>query len=187
MEEFKDYFGYKVFRNGTILNLDGSVKTTYKVPKGYLLVIFRTSGKARTTHVHRILAELWIPNPENLSDVDHINGIRDDNRLENLRWLSHSDNIRHSYNTGRRNVKGDRNANSKHTTDQIVKLCELFQETGCGPKRASEITGIARGTCNKVHNREQWSTISKDYTWPQRSETRPQGRRCEVASKQETP
>jgi hypothetical protein len=57
---------------------------------GYLLC--KLDG--RLLRHHRIIAEQFIPNPENLREVDHINHIRDDNHLQNLRWISRSDNER---------------------------------------------------------------------------------------------
>lgn len=50
--------------------------------------------KQDTVHIHQAVAKAFIPNPANLSDVDHINNDKTDNRAENLQWLSHRDNLR---------------------------------------------------------------------------------------------
>ena len=50
--------------------------------------------------VHRLVAETWIPNPNHYKEVNHINGDKSDNRVENLEWTTRSENIRHSYRTG---------------------------------------------------------------------------------------
>ena len=57
--------------------------------KGYSMV---TLGKGKTKTVHRLVAETFIPNPDNKPCVDHINTQRDDNRVENLRWVTYSEN-----------------------------------------------------------------------------------------------
>ncbi len=185
--EYKDYFGYKVGRDGRVLDAAGKERALFKTKKGYLIVSLKIDGRYISKAQHRVIAECWIPNPLNLSDVDHINGVRDDNRVENLRWLSHGDNIRHSYNSGRRNVKGSRNANSIYTEDEIRRLCEWFQATGRYPKEASEVLGMRFSTCGSVRRRQQWTEVSKDYTWPQRSETRRKRRRLQVEPKREAP
>ena len=51
--------------------------------------------------IHRLVAEHFIPNPDNLPEVDHLNNIRDDNRVDNLRWCSKSDNVKSSFIRGR--------------------------------------------------------------------------------------
>ena len=59
---------------------------------GYLMVKLNDDCKRRTCYKHRLIAEQFIPNPDSLSQVDHINHDRKDNRIENLRWVSASTN-----------------------------------------------------------------------------------------------
>ena len=61
--------------------------------EGYLIVSLNKNTKTKIKFVHRLIAEAFIPNPENKPEIDHINGIRDDNRIENLRWVTRKENM----------------------------------------------------------------------------------------------
>ena len=88
------YENYELFRDGSVYShhKGGKFMTPTYNKKGYLQIQFHKDKKRKCCRIHRLIAEYFIPNPDNLPVVDHINRIRDDNRLENLRWVSHSDN-----------------------------------------------------------------------------------------------
>lgn len=77
---------YSISNTGKIINKkNGKQLKASKDKNGYMAI---NLGRKCRTHLHRLLAEAFIPNPDNKSEVDHINTIRDDNRLENLRWVT---------------------------------------------------------------------------------------------------
>lgn len=97
MEIFKDikgYPGYQISNQGRIW----STKTNrYLSPfhnnKGYLMInIKAANGKRKGELIHRLVALAFIDNPEGKPEVNHINHIRDDNRVENLEWVTKSEN-----------------------------------------------------------------------------------------------
>ena len=62
---------------------------------GYLIVNLKKENKSHIRKIHRLVAENFIENKNNLPTVNHKNGIKTDNRIENLEWLSYADNNRH--------------------------------------------------------------------------------------------
>lgn len=61
---------------------------------GYLTVNLSKDGKALNKTVHRLVARAFIPNPEGLPEIDHIDGDKTNNMIENLQWISHVENNR---------------------------------------------------------------------------------------------
>lgn len=101
-QPIKGYEGkYKIDRNGNVFSLLGKSEIRKLKPglsgKNYYTVSLLREGHQRTHTIHRLLAEAFIPNPNSYSQINHINGIKTDNRLENLEWCSPSYNISHSY------------------------------------------------------------------------------------------
>ena len=71
---------------------------------------------------HRIIAEAFIPNPDNKPFVNHLNGIKIDNRLENLEWCTRSENAIHSFTIGLQDNKGENHPKHKLTNNQVLSI-----------------------------------------------------------------
>lgn len=67
---------------------------------GYYTVRLSLKGKTNTKHVHRLIAEVFIPNLDCKLHINHINGIKTDNSVTNLEWVTHSENMKHAFATG---------------------------------------------------------------------------------------
>lgn len=67
---------------------------------GYKRVALNTGHKSTFKHIHRIVAEAFIPNPDNLPQVNHVDGDKTNNHVSNLEWCNNSQNQQHAYDTG---------------------------------------------------------------------------------------
>lgn len=76
------------------------IKEYFDKHTGYCRVALSVNSKVKDYSVHRLVAMTFLPNPEEKREVNHINGIKTDNRLENLEWATPSENRIHAYDTG---------------------------------------------------------------------------------------
>ncbi len=109
-----------------------SVNTTKRGDWYMSLALQRTRGYRKGYKIHRLVAEAFIPNPMNLPEVNHKNGIKTDNRAENLEWCTRARNLEHARESGLipEVQKGADNVNAKLTwmqAEEIRKEYSLYK------------------------------------------------------------
>ena len=92
---------YKVSPEGKVLSLRlNKVMNTYLNNKGYVCIDLTDGNKVHKKLLHRIIAETFLPNPNELPEVNHIDEVKTNNAVENLEWCTRSHNKRHSMTSG---------------------------------------------------------------------------------------
>ena len=98
MKPIPNFPEYSICKSGRIFSHKSKRYLTNVVGRcGYLKVTLRSQGKRKYALVHRLLAEAYLPNPENKPEVNHIDGNRANCSLRNLEWVTPSENVRHAH------------------------------------------------------------------------------------------
>lgn len=156
--------GYTVYEDGTIISPSGKKIKPSRTKKGYLICRLKVGTEWKTLFHHRYVLEAFNgKTPEGL-EVHHIDGVRDNNHLNNLKAVTPSENNQDSYDSGRRVVKGSKNANAKIGDEDVMAICKrLVSNPKLNVSALSREIGISRETISAIKNRKQWTHISYKY------------------------
>ena len=170
MEEFPKYLISNKGRIKTLNTLED--KKVFVKEDGYISTVLTKNGKQYYKYLHRLTAEAFIKNKHNKPQVNHINGIKGDNRADNLEWVTPSENIRHAIDTGllkykkkekyiktSKYSKGEDVKSSKLTPEEVIEIRVLGDFNEYKKVELAEMFGVSESTIRDIITRRQWKHI----------------------------
>lgn len=165
LQNFPNYF---ISDDGKVWSCIKSVFKELKSRRfsGYSMVTLCAKGKKSRVRVHRLVAEIFVPNPQQFREVNHKDGKKENNAADNLEWCTRQHNVMHSYQTQLRAVseaqkeriakigrfqKGENHPTAKYTNDVIVHIRQL-RKNGKTHKEISTHTGVSMTQISYILN-----------------------------------
>jgi NUMOD4 motif/HNH endonuclease len=124
--------------------------------------LYDGNANPRSLTVHRLVATAFIPNTNNLPEVNHKDLNKNNNNKDNLEWCTRGDNIRHIYESGRRDpstYKGSGNKNSKLKEEQVIAIRKEYQEGNISYKQLAEKHKVGTTLIGYIINRNTWKHV----------------------------
>ena len=157
LEQWRPVVGYE---HGYEVSDQGNVRSLYRKGRhlkpacgnGYKqVVLYAEDGFTKKgLTVHRLVALAFIPNPKGLPWVNHLNGIKTDNRADNLEWCDRSRNVKHAYEAGLLKPKtGSENGNSRFSERERRVIAHL-SEIGFSQKGIADMFGVSQGSVQRI-------------------------------------
>jgi hypothetical protein len=156
--EIRDYEGlYQVNSIGQVKSLNKLKGRILRpdIRNGYYSVVLSKENKLMHKNIHRLVAETFLPNPNNLPQVNHIDGDKLNNHISNLEFCTPSENGLHAYRIGL-SPKGENHHNSKLTDKDIVEIRRKYFPYKYSMRRLAEEYNVCVATIhetlsNKIH------------------------------------
>lgn len=125
--------------------------------KGYPEVRLRKDG-CHTRLVHKLVASAFMTKPEGCTQINHLNGVKTDNRVENLEWVTQSENQLHAYKLGLQPSKAGENNGRAKLTDENVTRFKILYNDGYSVAEASKMLDIPLSIARQIIYGRTWKS-----------------------------
>ena len=161
-EIWKDIEGYeelyRVNPNGRVRGIKRGKDLAHANNGYYKFVGLCKNGKSKYMYVHRLVALSFIPNPKNKPEVNHIDGDKSNNYVDNLEWCTTKENCSHAVKTGLRNHKGEKNIKAVLTAQEVIAIRQVNYNK-ISQARIARIYGVYYTAISKIIYRKTWKHI----------------------------
>ena len=167
-KEIKGFEGeYEVSNLGRIRSMDrmingrfykSKIRSIKITPNVYPKICLCSINGDRTARIHRLVAENFIPNPDNKKEVNHIDGDKTNNRVDNLEWVTPTENKIHNHRLGITR-RGERHQNSILTEEQAIQVKKLIK-LGYSQSEIVKKTGLRNSMINNIKRNNTWTYLS---------------------------
>lgn len=145
-------------------------KKRNKKKQGYLYVKLWIDGKSKAAFLHRLVAQAYIPNPDNKPEVNHKNADKHDNYVSNLEWVTSKENKEHAKNNNlTKYSKGEDTGRAKYKNSEIEYACKLLSENKYTVSKISEMSKVDVDTLYNIRSKGIYYEISSKYTFPSKT------------------
>jgi len=157
------YDNYFISSIGRVKNNDGLILSPGTNRLGYKFVSLSKNNIQKTKSIHGLVGQSFIKNPCGHKELNHINGIKSDNRIENLEWCTRSHNIKHAFRLGLnkpRYQNGEDNPHNKLTRRQVLEIVQKYSSGEYTMRELSNQYYVSTAIICKIVKGEAWRHIT---------------------------
>lgn len=155
---------YKVSSDGQVKNsISDIILKPFKNTNGYLVLTLYLKNKKHLKRINVLVAQAFIDNPLNKPTVNHIDGNKENNRVDNLEWSTHHEQNLHAFKMGLMKArKGEESHYCKHSESTIHEICKLL-EKGLNRVEVSKLLNVSTSLIKHIIRKNSWVHVSSQY------------------------